>query len=160
MNIIIRFATSNELELVRKIDPHSKYVDPIKIKCKINSNEIILAFDNKEPVGLIKFSYFWATRPFLDLIWLKKDYRGKGVGKQLFKFLEEYLINEGYHYLMSSSEKDEIAPQQWHKRQGFIPCGELTSLNLPYENIPEIFFYKKLTDVVPKNQKLKEYPIL
>lgn len=159
MNIHIRFAIPEEFKLVRQLDPHSKYIDPEKIKLKLAGNEIIIALDNEEPVGLIKFSYFWATRPYMDLIWLKEKYRGKGIGNKLLSFLENYLIQQGYSFLMSSSEKNEMAPQKWHKNQGFIPCGELTSLNLPMDNTPEVFFYKKLTDSTKENEKLREYDV-
>jgi len=96
----------------------------------------------------------------MDLIWLKNEYRGQGIGKQLLAFLEDYLVQEGHSYLISSSEKDEIAPQQWHKSRGFLPCGEITSLNLPMDDVPEVFFYKKLTDTKKEDEKLKEYPVL
>lgn len=160
MSINIRFAKPEDFQLVRELDPHSKYIDPKKIKQKLEASEVIVAFDDTMPVGLIKFSYFWATRPYMDLIWLKDEYRGQGIGKQLLSFLEEYLIQEGHLYLMTSSEKDELAPQEWHRSQGFSPCGELTSLNLPMDDIPEVFFYKKLTDTKKEDEKLKEYPIL
>lgn len=160
MSINIRFAEPSDFKIVRQLDPHSKYIDPKKIEQKLAVNEIIIALDGTDPIGLIKFSYFWATRPYMDLIWIKEQYRSKGFGKQLLSFFENYLVQEGHLYLMTSSEKDELAPQKWHKSQGFIPCGELTSLNLPMDDIPEIFFYKKLTDAKKEEEKLKEYPIL
>ena len=160
MNINIRFAKPEDFKLVRELDPHSKYIDPKKIKQKLEANEIIVALGDAAPVGLIKFSYFWATRPYMDLIWLKDEYRGHGIGKQLLSFLEKYLVKEGHLYLMTSSEKDEITPQKWHMSQGFLPCGELTSLNLPMNNTSEAFFYKKLTDAKNEDEKLKKYPIL
>lgn len=160
MSINIRFADPSELKLVRLLDPHSKYIDPKKIEQKVVANEIIIALDDVQPIGLVKFSYFWATRPYMDLIWIKEAYRNKGIGKQLLSFLEDYLVSQGYLYLMTSSEKDELAPQKWHTSQGFIPCGELTSLNLPMANVPEVFFYKKLTDTKKADEKLKEYPVI
>lgn len=150
MNLNIRFVQPEDFQLVRKLDPHSKYIDPNKIKQKLEANEVIVALDGVVPVGLIKFSNFWATRPYIDLIWLKDEYRGQGIGKQLLSFLEEYLIQEGHLYLMTSSQKDELAPQKWHRTQGFLPCGELSSLNLPMDDVSEVFFYKKLTDTKKK----------
>ena len=160
MSINIRFAEPSDLKLVRQLDPHSKYIDPKKIGQKLAANEIIIVLDDTKPVGLIKFSYFWATRPYMDLIWLKEQYRSKGIGKQLLSFLEDYLVSEGHLYLMTSSEKDEPAPQNWHRSQGFTPCGELASLNLPMKDVAEVFFYKKLTDVKKEDEKLREYPII
>ena len=160
MKLNIRFATLDDFELVRRFDPHSKYIDPEKIRSKLGAEEIILAFDGEKPVGIIKFSYFWATRPYMDLIWVLPDYRKQGVGLQLLGYLEEYLRDNGYTYLMTSSEKHETAPQDWHKRQGFLPCGELAALNLPDDDTSEVFFYKRIATGDPKHDALKEYPIL
>ncbi len=160
MNISIRFAKPEDFRLVRELDPHSKHIDPENIKQKLEANEVIVAFDNTQPVGLIRFSYFWSIRPYMDLIWLKDKYRGQGIGQKLLSFLEAYLVQEGHFYLMTSSQKDEPNPQKWHKSQGFLPCGELTSLNLPANDTPEVFFYKKLTDTKKEDEKLKEYPVV
>ncbi len=158
MNISIRFAKSDEFQLVRRLDPHSKYIDPKKIQHKLDVNEIIIALESEKPIGILKFSYFWATRPYMDLIWLKKHYRGQGIGQQLLSFFEEYLITKGYFYLITSSEKDELAPQRWHQKQGFVPCGEVRGLNLPESDIAEVFFQKKLQNY--QQEKLKEFPII
>lgn len=160
MNPTIRFAKIDDFELVRNFDPHSKYIDPQKIKNKLVADEIILAFDNDKPTGIIKFSYIWATRPYMDLIWVLPEYRKQGVGVNLLQFLEDYLRENGYTHLMTSSEKQEAAPQEWHKKQGFIPCGELAGINLPDSDTPEVFFYKRIATGDPSKDALKEYSIL
>ena len=159
MEIKIRFAGVDDFKIVRDIDPHSQYIDPEKIKLKIQGKEIILAFIGNKPVGLMKFSYFWSTRPYLDLIWFKPEFRKKGFGKQLLQFWENYLINQGHTYIFSSSQENEPEPQEWHVKQGFIKCGIINGLNLPHEEIAEIFFYKIIVDEDAPQLALKKYPL-
>lgn len=156
----IRFAKSDDFRKVRLFDPHSEYIDPKKIQNKISQKEVIIALEGKKIIGLVKFSYLWATRPYLDLIWVDKAYRGKGIGKTLLSFLESYLRKGGYHYLFTSSEEDEKEPQTWHKRMRFKKCGKLDKINMPHDEVKEVFFYKRIARGDPKEDKLKKYPVL
>ncbi len=159
MAITIRFATPDDFQLVRTFDPHSKYIDPVRIQHKLDAQEVILAFEGTQPVGIIKFSYFWATRPYMDLIWVNAKLRGQGIGSKLLTFLETYLVENGYTTLMTSSQENEPEPQAWHKQHGFSEAGVLSGINLPMENTREIFFYKRIGSGDPKADCLKEYPL-
>lgn len=160
MNIEIRFAEEKDFELVRRFDPHSEYIDPEKIRTKISSKEVILAFDKNTPVGMIKFSYFWGTRPYMDLIWVSENLRGQNIGSMMLAFFEKYLLENGHTYLYTSSQENEPAPQKWHQSHGFQKCGTLSALNLPHEETNEVFFYKHVANTDPQNEKLRTYPLL
>lgn len=97
MAITIRFATPDDFQLVRGIDPHSKYIDPVRIQHKLSAQEVILAFEGAQPVGIIKFSYFWATRPYMDLIWVNDEVRGQGIGSSCWSFWRHFWLNRGIH---------------------------------------------------------------
>lgn len=151
-DIFVRFAKTSDFRKIRKFDPHSQYLDPKKIKRKVQDKEVILAREGEEIVGILKFSYFWQTRPFIDLIFVDEKYRGKGISVLLLKFLERFLVKEKYAYLFSSSEQKA---QNWHKHMGFKEMGKLTKINLPHDKTAEIFFSKKISNF----KKLRKYPI-
>ena len=94
--LIIDFAKLEDFKEYRVFDPHSKYINPELIKRKIKGKEIIIAKDNDNIIGLLRFNYIWSTRPYIEYIFVKKEKRGLGIGKQLLKFLEEYLIDSIY----------------------------------------------------------------
>ncbi len=152
---MIRFAKTNDFSKIRKFDPHSQYLDPKKIKRKVQDKEIILVWDGKKIVGILKFSYFWQTRPYIDLIFIDEKYRGKGISVLLLKFLERFLVKEKYAYLFSSSEQKGKKAQNWHKYMGFKEMGKLTKINLPHDKTAEIFFSKKISNF----KKLRKYPV-
>lgn len=148
-------ANLDDYSAIRSFDPHSRYLDPQRVKAKLNQQEIMIAITSEKIVGLLKFTYLWMTRPYIDLIFVDSKSRGKGISTLLLKSLEKRLVNEGVAYLFSSSEEDDTTAQNWHKHMGFHRIGKLKDLNLPHDKTSEIFYSKKISD----SSKLREYPI-
>ena len=157
INPKIRLATIEDYNKVRSFDPHSKYINPEKICTKLKSNEIILAIENSKIIGLIKFSYFWATRPFIDLIYVKEDFRKFGIGKKMLGYLENYLCSQNNAYLFSSTEDKDDKARIWHEKNGFKRCGKVKCLNLPHDKTSEIFFYKRISKKLMSEDTLPIY---
>lgn len=153
--ITITFADILDLDRYRVFDPHSKYINRDLISRKFQNNEIIIAKEDNDIVGLLRLNYIWSTRPYIEFIFVKEEKRGLGIGKQLLGFLEDYLVKEKYAYLFSSSEEQDKAAIEWHTKNGFKEMGKLTDLNLPHDTTAEIFFSKKISDI----DKLREYII-
>jgi len=151
----IRFADIGDFLKYREFDPHSMYIDPKKIDHKIKQDEIIIATNDDKIVGLIRLGFIWSTRPYMEYIYVDEQFREKGIGKALLAFLEDYLKKNQYGYLFSSSEEDEKAAREWHKKNGFKEIGKLPKINLPFDETSEVFFIKKISDY----KDLKEYPI-
>ena len=155
----IKFAILKDYSDVRFFDPHSKYINPEKIRAKLQNNEIIIAVKGFDIIGLIKFSYFWATRPFIDLIYVKENQRNLGVGRKMLDYLENYLQSMNYSYLFSSAEERDEKAITWHEKNGFVKCGKVECLNLPHDKTPEIFFYKRISKKSKGKDRLLTYPL-
>lgn len=153
--VTINFATISNFEPLRNFDPHSRYINPQMMMSKIKDSEIIIAREDAEIVGLLRFNYIWSTRPYIEFVFIKEDKRGRGVGKELLNFLENYLIKHEYSFLFSSSEEQDVKAIEWHKKNGFQEMGKLNDLNLPHDKIAEVFFSKKISDI----GELKEYEV-
>jgi ribosomal protein S18 acetylase RimI-like enzyme len=151
---VIKFAEVEEIGEVRQLDPHSEYIDRNRILSKIQQREIIVA-KTDTLVGLLKFSYFWATRPYIDLIYITEQYRGLGFSNQLLDYLVNFLATGGYSYLFSSSEEKDTKAQSWHLHHGFKQMGILTDLNLPRDTTREIFYSLKFNTA----SDIPKYPI-
>lgn len=153
MSDSIHFANPEDFDAVRNFDPHSNYIDLKRIQSKIDQNEIILLRQDDQIAGLLKFSYLWATRPFLDLIYIREGLRNNGLGTEMLGYLENYLRENGHSTLLSSTEADEEMAQRWHRKMGFAVCGTLQKVNLPEAETDEIFFFKLLE----ANKKLRQF---
>jgi len=114
--VTIDFAKIKDYESFRLFDPHSKYINPELIKTKIENFEIIFAKEDLEIVGILRLNYIWSTRPYIEFIFVKEEKRGLGIGKQLLKFFEDYLVENKYAYLFSSSEEQDKSAIEWHKK--------------------------------------------
>lgn len=139
MGLNIRFATEADTTACRRFD---STVSPSVIRSKSRSKEVILAFRGEEPIGYLRFEYLWSKIPYIALITVREDSRGRGVGAGMLRFLEAYLRRKGHSRLLSSSQADEPRPQRWHRQMGFEECGMVSGLN--EGGVGEVFFGKSL----------------
>lgn len=134
-SITVRFACKKDLEECLAMDGSDR---ADIISNKIEMHEIIVAQRGGDLIGYLRIEYLWARLPFISLITLLPEYRKKGIGALMLKYLTEFLEINGFDTLLSSSRVDEAEGQQWHRSKGFVECGMLGGLN---ENgIGEVFF--------------------
>ncbi|RKX50290.1 MAG: N-acetyltransferase [Thermotogae bacterium] len=133
----IKFATEADRAFCSDVDAE---LPEALLKEKLRKNELIIATKDNQPVGYLRLEYLWHKVPFIGLIYVLREYRGQGCGKEILHFLEGYLKLKGHSFLLSSSQADESAPQHWHRSSGFYECGIISALN--DGGIGEIFFRK------------------
>lgn len=138
-DVVFQTGTIQQVENCRSFDQH---ISVEFLKWKLQHDEIFLAMHQNEVVGYLRLEYIWTTLPYIGLIFLKDEFRGQDIGKNLLQFLEEYLKQKGKDKLYSSSQIDEPPPQQWHRKMGFTECGVLNSIN--DNGVGELFFVKIL----------------
>lgn len=139
VSIVVRFASQDDLEACFAFD-NSDRQDIIENK--IDMHEIILAERCGEVIGYLKLEYIWSKFPFISLILLKPEFRGKGIGTLMLNYLIEFLQINGYKILLSSSQVNEEEPQKWHRKKDFVECGILNGIN--EDGIGEVFFRLEL----------------
>lgn len=135
VSIIVRFAQPEDMESCFVFD-HSVRQDIIE--SKIDMHEIILAERSGEIIGYLKLEYIWSNLPYISLIILRPEFRGKGIGSLMLNYLIEFLQLNSFETLLSSSQVNEVEPQMWHRKKGFIECGILNGIN--EGGIGEVFF--------------------
>lgn len=108
----------------------------------IDLGEYLIAREQGEAVGFLRFSRFWGRIPYMEMIRVLDGHRRSGIGTALFLAWEKEMREGGARLLMTSSECDESRPQDWHRRNGFSETG---SIELPgIQTVPEVFFLKRL----------------
>ena len=93
-----------------------------------------------ERVGWLRWNLFWDNTPFMNLLYLLDDYRGKGFGKALVTRWEADMVALGYGSVMTSTQSDEAA-QHFYRKLGYRDAGALL---LPGEPT-ELLFIKELS---------------
>ena len=132
----IAFAQPTDYDYLVKNDHH---VTPETVKAKLERGEIIIIRDNEQPIGWLRFGYFWDEIPFMNMLALEEAYRGRGLGRQLVEFWENKMQQRGYKTVLTSTLANEQA-QHFYRKLGYRDCGALL---LPGESL-EIIFIKEL----------------
>lgn len=134
----IRYAKSGDLEMISEYDMH---ISKEELKNAIAMKRMILLFIDGEYKGWLRFNLFWDNIPFMNLLFLFEEQRGKGYGKKLVEFWEQEMAKQGYRFVMTSTQSDEEA-QFFYRKLGYTDRGALV---LPDEPL-EILFYKKVRE--------------
>ena len=134
----IRYAKADELEMIAEYDDH---LSKEELKNAIAMKRIILLFIDGEYEGWLRFNLFWDNIPFMNLLYISEEQRGKGYGRKLVEFWEHEMEKQGYEFVMTSTQSDEEA-QFFYRKLGYTDRGALV---LPDEPL-EIIFYKILSE--------------
>ncbi|MBN2354263.1 MAG: GNAT family N-acetyltransferase [Spirochaetales bacterium] len=131
----IRFATAADFGALRRLDYR---VAPDHLSDKIGRREIIVAFED-DVVGWLRFGLFWDSIPFMNLLFLLDEFRGKRIGTRLVGFWESEMKKRGFQRVMTSTQSNETA-QHFYRKLGYTEIG---GMKLPEEPF-ELFFLKKI----------------
>ena len=72
-------------------------------------------------------------------MFVKKEYRGKGISKSLMELLENRAREQGYHYLILESGEPLTAVMALYKKIGYTIVPNYG----PYQDMPESICMKK-----------------
>ena len=134
----IRYAKPSDLEMIAEYDDD---VSEEVLKDAIAMKRIILLFIDGEYEGWLRFNLFWDNIPFMNLLYLSEDQRGKGYGTKMVEFWEREMAEPGFGFVLTSTQSDEEA-QFFYRKLGYTDRGALV---LPDEPL-EIIFYKNVSE--------------
>lgn len=97
-------------------------------------------------VGLMWYLPIWNSMPFLNLIYILEEYRGKGFGRAAMEQWEQEMRRKGYRLALISTQVDEEA-QHFYRRLGYVDCGGLLLDHTPLNQPMEMFMKKTLEQV-------------
>ena len=133
----IRLANRNDQQGVIKYDSHIHHntVD----KC-IQDQLVYVLCDEENIVGFLRYSLFWQSIPFLDLLYIDEAYRGKGYGRHMMDHWEAVMQTMQYEYVMLSTQEDETA-KYFYEKLGYRRIGTFLP---PDQDADEIMYLKML----------------
>lgn len=133
---MIRYANENDVEIISKYDKH---ISKEELENIIRLQRVIVMFEDNTFIGWLRYNLFWDNTPFMNMLYLLDNERGKGKGSQLVAFWENEMKNKKYEFVLTSTQSNEEA-QFFYRKLGYIDSG---SLLLPNEPL-EIILYKNL----------------
>ena len=147
----IELAQSKDKQKISKLDSH---IHPSRLgECIWNGQVYVLKDDSiknggqnhrlKDPVvGVLRYSLFWQSIPFLDLLYIDEVYRGKGYGSQMMSEWEQSMNIRRYKYVMTSTQADETA-WRFYEKLGYRKVGGFLP---PEQDADEWIYLKQLGD--------------
>lgn len=63
-------------------------------------HDVVLAYEDKNPIGCASFKFYHKGIAEVKRVFIKKEYRGKGVSKHIMTLLEKRAKEEGFHKLV------------------------------------------------------------
>ncbi len=133
---MIRYANENDIEIISKYDEHISKEELINI---IKLKRVIVMYEGDKFIGWLRYNLFWDNTPFMNMLYLLDNERGKGKGSQLVEFWENEMKQKRYEYVLTSTQSNEEA-QFFYRKLGYADNGALILPNEPLE----IILYKKL----------------
>lgn len=86
------------------------------------ARKAFLFFDGQRLVALFRYNMFWDHIPFVTLLYLPEDERGRGYGSEIMERWEVVMRSRGYSRLMVSTPVNETA-QHFFRGLGYQDCG-------------------------------------
>lgn len=132
----IRVANERDLELLIKYDKH---IAENELKSLIHRERVLIAEENGDFCGWLRYNLFWDNTPFLNMLFVRDEYRAQGIGQALTLDWEKRMKMLQHELLMTSTLANEQA-QHFYRKLGYRDAG---SLLLPSEPL-EIIFIKEI----------------
>jgi len=131
MNAIIRPATDADFDF---LTAHDRHIAPEELRRAIAAGRILLALQDGQPAGWLRWNLFWDNTPFMNLLYLLEGFRGQGLGRLLVSCWEEQMRRAGHALLMTSTQANEPA-QLFYRHLGYRDVGGFMLPGEPYELI-------------------------
>jgi phosphinothricin acetyltransferase len=83
-------------------------------------------------------------------VYVHKDHRGKGIGRELLKRIIEAARTQNYHVMIGGIDAENEASIALHKQFGFVHAGTITQSGFKFGRWLDLVFYQ-LTLATPIN---------
>ena len=104
-------------------------------------HDVLVAYENNTPIGCASFKRYDDKSAEVKRVFVKEEYRGKQVGRQLMESLEQLVRDKGYSYLILESGEPLVAAMRLYRSLG-------------YAVIPNYGQYVNMADSVCMKKKL------
>lgn len=136
----IRYVNAEDHDFWFSLDRH---LSENEFQLKVRDQMGYVLIKDSLPVGILRWSLFWDSIPFCNLLYVQDDLQRKGYGRLLVEHWEADVIARGYNLVMTSTQSDEEA-QHFYRKLGYKDCGGVTLPFPGYEQPMELILAKKL----------------
>jgi GNAT superfamily N-acetyltransferase len=129
MTIDFRGADNRDASFLVQADLH---VDRHELHRVIEAGRVIVAWEDSSILGWLRWGLFWDQIPFMNMLFVLEQHRGKGIGTRLIQRWEKQQRAAGHRSVMTSTLASEEA-QNLYRRLGYVDRGCLLLPGEPLE---------------------------
>jgi GNAT superfamily N-acetyltransferase len=85
----------------------------------VSIHDVILIYENSIPIACASFKYYEQGIAEMKRVFIKKEYRGQGLSKELINKLEESAKEKGFHKMVLETGKPLIAATGLYLKMGY-----------------------------------------
>lgn len=104
-------------------------------------HDVIVVYDNKNPIGCASFKKYNSECAEVKRVFIKKEYRGRGISNKLMELLEKEGKDKGYKYFILESGELLVEAMALYRKRG-------------YKVIPNYGQYRDMHDSICLKKKL------
>ena len=138
--ISVRYADEADRAFWHTLDRH---LDEDGFACKVRDRMAYILMLEGRPAAVLRYSLFWDSIPFCNLLYVENGEQRKGYGRILMTAWEKDMKDRGYGLVMTSTQEDEEG-QYFYRAIGYTDCGEMNFPFPGYEQPTELILAKKL----------------
>ncbi len=115
----IRLAEERDFDILSRNDKH---ISAEMLKKKIADKNILIAENDGEFAGWLRYNFFWDEIPFMNMLFVTEKFRSNGIGGGLVREWEKIMSEQGYKFLLTSTQADEYS-QHFYRKLGYRDLG-------------------------------------
>lgn len=138
--MIVRYMEEKDKSFIMNVN---KDIKDINFKALLYTKSAYVMSLGDTPIGFMYHSVLWNSMPFMNLIYVKEEFRGLGYASWAIKFWEEDMKSRGYKMVLTSTRADEDA-QHLYRKLGYVDCGSILFNDTPFNQPLEIIMRKVL----------------
>lgn len=127
----LRWANPKDVDRLAALDRH---LSPGQLAQAVEQGRVLTAWNGQVLAGWLRYGWFWDNTPFLNLLFVQKEYRGQGWGNLLLRRWEEEMKRQGFSVLLTSTQAQEQS-QHFYRHCGYRDVGGFLLPPEPYELI-------------------------
>jgi GNAT superfamily N-acetyltransferase len=104
-------------------------------------HDVIVVYDENTPIGCAGFKHYENSIAEVKRVFIRREYRGRGISKKIMELLEQKATEKGYHKLILESGEPLVFAMMLYKKIG-------------YHVIPNFGQYKEMADSVCMEKNL------
>lgn len=131
MSVTTRLARGSDLPFLGEVDRH---VPPERLADVVSAGRVMVVEVDGDVVGFLRWGLFWDQVPFMNMLWVLPDWRGRGVGTALVGAWERCQLAAGHDVVLTSTMSSERS-QHLYRRLGYVDSGALLLPDEPAELI-------------------------